>query len=394
MSRTVLIVDANADCRSVVAHNLRSNGFKVAEAANLADAMAVIQNGKINLAIVDGQFPERGAIRFIGALRGENYHFPIIFVSDQLWRNPAKMGELTDRLQIQQVLRKPVDVELMQIQVEDLLGHRETTSEHAVVVVENAAEASKRNRLETNAKTELVALRDGFRGEAVSGFEKLGQVLSHSVNKPPREHRTLLMGAHLLATRLRGTAGTLGFAEESRLAAEVEERIASVLDTQGTTMPTGKLLQAVAMTRKAVKILQGLNPDTSPGNQVADTVLVIEPDEERAHAIESVLREGGLEPHLSGERMGIMRAVSKLQPKAILTRLFMSKVDGFSIAKHIRDKWTYDIPLIGLTDRTGADVRMASYRAGFDDCILMPVAAEELLIRITPRIQRFRHAAA
>lgn len=394
MSRTVLIVDVNAGCRSVIAQKLRSNGFKVAEADNLGDAMTVIKNGKINLAVIDGQFPERGAVRFIGTLRAENYNLPIIFVSDQLWRNPTKLGELTDRLHISQVLRKPVDVDLLQIQVEDLLGHRETTSEHAVVVVESPESVAKRNRLETNAKTELVALRDGFRGEAVAGFEKLGQVLSHSVNKPPREHRTLLLGAHLLATRLRGSAGTLGFLDESRLAAEVEEQIASVLGTEGITMPTGKILQAVAMTRKAVKSLKGIESDSSPGNRVADTILLIEPDGERAEAIQSALRDGGLEPHLSTEGMGILREITKLQPKAVVTRLFMSKIDGFSIAKHIRDKWPHDIPLIGLTDRTGADVRMASYRAGFDDCILLPVAAEELLIRITPRIHRFRHAAA
>jgi len=407
MPKTVLVIDNDAECRAIISHKLRQKRFNVIEASMLGNAMAVIREASIDLMIVDNRFPGQTAEKFIAGVRGQGNFFPIIFITGQFWTEPTKVGALTNTLKIDQVLRKPLDVDELIIGVQDFLGRRDTTGHFAVVTGEQSEEQrpsfqrtqSKEYRpsfkqahsIDNEPATDPKVLRKRFRDQVIVRFEKLGQALSHAVNQPPAEHRMLLLGARLLAERLHGSSGTLGFNEQSRLAARIEEQIAVVLDRDGEVMPGATILQVVAMTDTAVKGLQNqpeLGLDAAESGR-GECVLLIEPDSAHAQLVQSVLRAGGLEPHRSDMGLGILRFLPQLKPMAVLTRLFMPRVNGFSIAKLLRRKWNPQIPLIGLTDRVGSDIRMAAYRAGFDDCILMPISSDELVARLVPRVRRF-----
>ena len=134
MSKTVLIIDNDVECSAIIAHRLRRKKFTVVEEAMLGNAMAIIREGDVDLMIVDNRFPGKTAEKFIASVRSQGNFFPVIFVTGQFWREPSIVGEMADRLKIDQVIRKLLDVDELIIGVQDFLGRRETTDQFAVVM--------------------------------------------------------------------------------------------------------------------------------------------------------------------------------------------------------------------------------------------------------------------
>lgn len=65
----------------------------------------------------------------------------------------------------------------------------------------------------------------------------------------------------------------------------------------------------------------------------------------------------------------------------LILDVMMPKVDGFTLAKHIRktDKQT---PIIFLTSKSMLEDRLKGLKIGADDYITKPFSSEELLLRI------------
>lgn len=76
----ILIVEDEKDIALAIEAYLTNQGYEVSIAANGLVALEIVQNKKIDLAIVDVMMPVMDGITFIVKLR-ENYHFPVIMLS-------------------------------------------------------------------------------------------------------------------------------------------------------------------------------------------------------------------------------------------------------------------------------------------------------------------------
>ncbi len=115
---TLLVVEDDVLIRSVLAEYLRMAGYRVIEAANAAEAIAVLDAGTaIDLALSDIAMP--GAIDGLGLaewVRAHHRHIPVVLtsgnvdqaaaeVADAFFRKPYRMSTLTRR--IGALLNKP-----------------------------------------------------------------------------------------------------------------------------------------------------------------------------------------------------------------------------------------------------------------------------------------------
>ena len=80
MEHTILIVEDEKGIRETVAIFLKNQGYKVLQAENGLEGLALIEKNEIHLAVVDIMMPGMDGITMVMRLR-ENYDFPVIFLS-------------------------------------------------------------------------------------------------------------------------------------------------------------------------------------------------------------------------------------------------------------------------------------------------------------------------
>jgi len=67
--------------------------------------------------------------------------------------------------------------------------------------------------------------------------------------------------------------------------------------------------------------------------------------------------------------------------------VMLPEIDGFSIARYIREK-DKNIPIIFITAKTMKEDRITGFKTGADDYIIKPFSIEELLLRIEVFLKR------
>ena len=120
----VLLVDDDPMLRRMLRAMLERAGHVVIEAEDGDQGMAMFVEHKPDLVLTDIIMPNREGVEFIGALRRENSHAPIIAMSG----GGSKGGELFLRLATQlgatRTLDKPIRQETLLATVDDCLNHR------------------------------------------------------------------------------------------------------------------------------------------------------------------------------------------------------------------------------------------------------------------------------
>ena len=82
-----------------------------------------------------------------------------------------------------------------------------------------------------------------------------------------------------------------------------------------------------------------------------------------------------------------LAAVERSAPDLVVLDVAMPGVDGFAVARRLRDKGIA-VPILFLTARDAVTDRVAGLDAGGDDYLVKPFAAEELLARIRALLRR------
>jgi len=82
-----------------------------------------------------------------------------------------------------------------------------------------------------------------------------------------------------------------------------------------------------------------------------------------------------------------LAAVERSAPDLVVLEVAMPGVDGFAVARRLRDKGLA-VPILFLTARDAVTDRVAGLDAGGDDYLVKPFAAEELLARIRALLRR------
>ncbi|MDR2043910.1 MAG: response regulator transcription factor [Clostridium sp.] len=80
-NRHILLVEDDKEIREGVEIYLRNQGYRVSQAANGKEGLAIVQKEEIHLAIVDIMMPVMDGVALLMKLRAMDYEFPVIMLS-------------------------------------------------------------------------------------------------------------------------------------------------------------------------------------------------------------------------------------------------------------------------------------------------------------------------
>lgn len=110
-------------------------------------------------------------------------------------------------------------------------------------------------------------------------------------------------------------------------------------------------------------------------------VLLAEDELALAHIVRESLEESGFEVTLCTNGEQALQKYRVQKPDILALDVMMPKMDGFEVARHIRetDKIT---PIIFLTARSQPKDVVAGFESGANDYLKKPFSVEELIVRI------------
>ena len=128
----ILVIDDDKNIRFLMREVLENAKYTVFTAVNGEDALSVMENNHIDLAIVDIMMPKMDGYEFTKTLRITNADLPVLMVSAKQMPEDRKKGFLSG---IDDYMSKPIDTEELLLHVKALLRRaKETKCSTAVPV--------------------------------------------------------------------------------------------------------------------------------------------------------------------------------------------------------------------------------------------------------------------
>lgn len=127
----ILIVDDDKNIRKLMQVVLERQGFNVYLASDGLEALDIIDQVKINLAIVDIMMPNLDGYEFTKTLREGNEDLSVLMVSAKQLAEDRKKGFLAG---IDDYMTKPIDIEEFLLHVKALLRRAKINDEKRIVI--------------------------------------------------------------------------------------------------------------------------------------------------------------------------------------------------------------------------------------------------------------------
>jgi DNA-binding response OmpR family regulator len=115
-------------------------------------------------------------------------------------------------------------------------------------------------------------------------------------------------------------------------------------------------------------------------------VLVVEDDEDIAHALQRSLRMEGYEVRTAYDGVAALEAARQYVPDVVILDLGLPRLDGIDVARTLRSEG--DVPILMLTARDALENRVEGLDSGADDYLVKPFERQELLARMRALLRR------
>ena len=120
-------------------------------------------------------------------------------------------------------------------------------------------------------------------------------------------------------------------------------------------------------------------------------ILLVEDDLSMGFLLTEFLESEGFEVKLCRDGENGLAALKRTEYDLCLLDVMMPKMDGFTLARHIRELWP-GIPFLFLTARSLKDDKIQGFDLGAEDYITKPFDETELVCRIKVILRRFEAA--
>lgn len=124
-----------------------------------------------------------------------------------------------------------------------------------------------------------------------------------------------------------------------------------------------------------------------PGHRV----LVVDDDRNLRKIISTNLELAGFTVALAADGIEALDIIEAAQPDVVLLDLMMPHMDGYEVARRIREHQNpaiANVPIIILTAKSETEDKLRGFEAGADDYITKPFGPQELLARVRAKIRR------
>src|SRR6516164_2779751 len=119
-------------------------------------------------------------------------------------------------------------------------------------------------------------------------------------------------------------------------------------------------------------------PETKQGGR-ALLVLVVDDNTDAADSLGLLVRMWGHDVRVAYDGAGILETAAAYRPDAILLDIGLPRVDGYCLARQIRQQPDLQgILLVAVTGYADEEHRALSQEAGFDHYLVKPVEPDEL----------------
>ncbi len=127
----ILVVEDDTSIRKLMKVILTMEGYNVILAENGEVALAIMENNKVDLAIVDIMMPKINGYQLVSDLRATNFQFPIMMVSAKSDISDKKHGF---KMGIDDYMTKPFDEEELLLRIKALLRRAQIATEGKIIV--------------------------------------------------------------------------------------------------------------------------------------------------------------------------------------------------------------------------------------------------------------------
>ncbi len=257
MTRTVLLLDDDAQFRALMVPALESRGLRVLEASKGRVARELLAHRQPDLVIVDGLLPDTNGVAWIEEARGAGFETPMLFVS-AFFKDLSSYRKLTGELGVARVMHKPVQPESLAAEAASLMHLDEDAAPcgafaSGVEVVPEELLIFPMSRDFELAEDELHVDYQARIPETLDEIVRLASAAKEGAGE--------LEDASRLAHQVHGTSGSFGFAEVSDMVGRLEQALRSIQQ--------GAASNFVAVDRLLVEIRDEVGRRRSPSGSPA-----------------------------------------------------------------------------------------------------------------------------
>lgn len=116
-------------------------------------------------------------------------------------------------------------------------------------------------------------------------------------------------------------------------------------------------------------------------------ILLVEDEESLAIGLEYNLSQEGYQVDRAADGRKAVELIKSCQYDLVVLDIMLPYLDGFHVAKVVRDKFP-QMPILILTARTGIKDRVKGLEIGADDYLTKPFHLQELLLRLQGMLKR------
>ena len=127
----ILICDDEKDIVSALKIHLENAGYETRSAYNGREALAIIQNEEIHLALLDIMMPEIDGFEFVKTVRSLNENIPILFMTA---RDDFASKQRGYRIGVDDYMVKPIDLDELFLRIGALLRRAKIASSRKIEV--------------------------------------------------------------------------------------------------------------------------------------------------------------------------------------------------------------------------------------------------------------------
>ncbi len=121
-------------------------------------------------------------------------------------------------------------------------------------------------------------------------------------------------------------------------------------------------------------------------------ILVCEDDKNIRNLIGEYLKSENYQVFYSENGEDAIKVLEDNYIDLLITDVMMPKMDGFKLAKEIRES-SYELPILMITAKEKLEDKKIGYRNGIDDYMVKPIEMDEMLLRVAALLRRAKIAS-
>lgn len=118
-------------------------------------------------------------------------------------------------------------------------------------------------------------------------------------------------------------------------------------------------------------------------------ILVVEDDKNLRRLLEAVLTQNGYHVFCASDGQEAMDLLESVYVDLIISDIMMPKLDGYSLARELRNA-NYQIPILMITAKEAYEDKRKGFIAEADDYMVKPINIDEMVLRVGAILRRSR----